>query len=70
MPGVGDKTATTLLSNYSTLEGIYEHLEEITQKRVQNNLAANRDEAFEYRFLTTIKCDAPTTLGPRSLQVR
>ena len=63
VPGVGDKTATTLLTNYSTLEGIYEHLEEITQKRVQNNLAANRDEAFEYRFLTTIKCDAPTELN-------
>jgi DNA polymerase-1 len=62
VPGVGDKTATTLLSSYSTLEGIYEHLEEITQKRVQNSLAANRDEAFEYRFLTTIKCDAPTDL--------
>ena len=62
VPGVGDKTATTLLSNYSTLEGIYEHLEEITQKRVHNNLAANRDEAFEYRFLTTIKCDVPTNL--------
>ena len=60
--GVGDKTATTLLTNYGTLEGIYEHLEEITQKRVYNNLAASRDEAFEYRFLTTIKCDAPTTL--------
>ena len=60
--GVGDKTATTLLSNYGTLEGIYEHLEEITQKRVRNNLGSSRDEAFEYRFLTTIKCDAPTSL--------
>ena len=29
---------------------------------MQNSLAANRDEAFEYRFLTTIKCDAPTNL--------
>jgi DNA polymerase-1 len=62
IPGVGDKTATSLLSNYSTLEGIYEHLEEITQKRVKNNLAACRDEAFEYRFLTTIKCDVPAEL--------
>ena len=62
VPGVGDKTATTLLSNYSTLDGIYEHLEEISQKRVHNNLADNREAAFEYRFLTTIKCDVPTTL--------
>ncbi len=62
IPGVGDKTATTLLSAYQSLEGIYEHLDEITQKRVQNSLASNREAAFEYRFLTTIDCNAPTTL--------
>ncbi len=62
VPSVGDKTATTLLTAYDTLEGIYEHLDEITQKRVQNSLANNRDAAFEYRVLTTIDCDAPTTL--------
>jgi DNA polymerase-1 len=62
VPSVGDKTATTLLTAYETLEGIYAHLDEITQKRVQNSLANNRDAAFEYRVLTTIDCDAPTTL--------
>ncbi len=62
VPGVGDKTATTLLTNYGTLEGIFEHLDDITQKRVQNSLAKNREEAFEYRFLTTIDRAAPTTL--------
>ena len=66
--GVGDKTATTLLSSFGTLEGIYEHLDEITQKRVQNNLANNREAAFEYRFLTTIDCDAPTTLDLEACQ--
>ena len=62
VPGVGDKTAINLLTDYGTLEGIYEHIDSITQKRVHNNLAANRDEAFEYRFLTTINCDAPVAL--------
>ncbi len=62
VPGVGDKTATTLLSAYETLEGIYEHLDEIKQKRVLNSLADNRELAFECRFLTTIDCDAPTSL--------
>ncbi len=62
VPGVGDKTATTLLSNYGTLEGIYEHLDEITQKRVKNSLEANQDAAFEYRVLTTIDRNVPTTL--------
>ena len=62
VPGVGDKTAINLLTDYGTLEGIYEHIDAITQKRVHNNLAANRDEAFEYRFLTTINCEAPVNL--------
>ncbi len=62
VPGVGDKTATSLLTDYGTLEGIYEHIDSITQKRVHNNLASNQEAAFEYRFLTTINCDAPVTL--------
>lgn len=62
VPGIGDKTATTLLTQYNTLEGIYERLPEITPKRVHSSLSANRDAAFEYRALTTIDCDAPITL--------
>ena len=62
LPGIGDKTATTLLTGYHTLEGIYEHLDEITPRRVHSSLAANRDAAFEYRILTTIDCNAPVTL--------
>ena len=62
VPGVGDKTAITLLGSYGTLEGIYENLDAITQKRVNNSLTNNRELAFECRFLTTIDCDAPTTL--------
>ncbi len=62
VPGVGDKTAINLLTEHGTLEGIYERIDSITQKRVHNNLAANREAAFEYRFLTTINCEAPVAL--------
>ena len=62
VPAVGEKTAITLLSEYQTLEGIYEHLDDIPQKRVNNNLSANRDAAFEYRVLTTIRRDVPLEL--------
>ncbi len=62
VPSVGDKTAVRLLSEYETLEGIYQNIEQITPQRVLNSLAANRDEAFEYRVLTTIKRDAPVEL--------
>jgi DNA polymerase-1 len=62
VPAVGEKTAITLLREYQTLEGIYEHLDDIPQKRVNNNLSANRDAAFEYRVLTTIRRDVPLEL--------
>ncbi|CAI8047522.1 DNA polymerase I [Geodia barretti] len=62
VPGVGEKTAITLLSNYDRLEGIYEHIDDISQKRVHNNLSENREAAFEYRFLTTIDRAAPVEL--------
>ena len=64
VPGVGDKTAINLLTSYGSLEGIYEHLDEIKQKRVHNSLSDHRDAAFEYRFLTTIDRQAPVTLHP------
>ncbi len=62
VPGVGDKTAITLLSNYETLEGIYQHIDDITQKRVQNSLSQNEALAYECRFLTTIDLNAPVDL--------
>ena len=66
VPGVGDKTAINLLSSYGSLEGIYEHLDEIRQKRVHNSLFAHREDAFEYRFLTTIDREAPVALDPEA----
>lgn len=63
VPAVGEKTAISLLSRFGNLEGIYEHLDDITQKRIHNNLSEHRDAAFEYRFLTTIVRDAPVTLA-------
>ena len=64
VPGIGDKTAINLLTSYGSLEGIYEHLDEIKQKRVHNSLSDHRDAAFEYRFLTTIDRQTPVTLHP------
>lgn len=63
VPGVGDKTAIALLGSYGTLEGIYQHLDDITQKRVRNNLSEHQDLAYECRFLTTIDCDVPVDLN-------
>ena len=62
VPAVGEKTAITLLNAYQTLEGIYEHIDDIPQKRIHTNLVDNQDAAFEYQILTTIRCDVPVEL--------
>jgi DNA polymerase-1 len=41
VPGVGDKTATDLVSKYKTLDGIYDHLDEL-KSAVRKKLEENR----------------------------
>lgn len=62
VPGVGEKTATRLLQQFGSLEGIYQNLEEISPARVREALATHRDDVFQYRHLVTIVRDAPVTL--------
>lgn len=51
--GFGPKKAVDLLSKYETLEGIYEHLEELTPK-MQDVLLAQKENAFLSQKLATI----------------
>ncbi len=56
VPGVGEKTAARLVATYGTLEGIYEHLDELTPK-LRENLAAHRDQVFLNRRLMRLVSD-------------
>jgi DNA polymerase-1 len=67
--GVGEKTAVKLLQQYDTLEGIYEHLENV-QPRFRNKLEAERDAAFLSRQLGIIARDAPVQLDLDACRVR
>ena len=55
--GIGEKGAAKLLQNYETLDGIYENIEAITNKRQRNGLENNRENAFLSQELVTIKTD-------------
>ena len=61
VPGVGEKTARRLLESYSSLEGIYAHLDEIKGK-LQERLREFKDQAFFSRELATIRCAAPIAI--------
>lgn len=58
--GVGEKTATDLISRYHTVDYIYEHIDELEIKEgVRAKLKTGRDSAYLSRFLGTICKTAP-----------
>jgi DNA polymerase-1 len=56
--GVGEKTAVTLLKDYETLEGIYEHIEQVPG-RFQQKLIEGKEQALLSRQLGRIVTDVP-----------
>ena len=59
VPKVGKKTAQSLLGEYGSIQGIYDNLEQISKKAVQQSLRENRELAEMSRQLVTLHCDVP-----------
>ncbi len=57
--GIGPKTAVELLTQYKTLDGIYEHIEELKSKSVKTKLTEGKEIAYKSQMLATIKLDVP-----------
>ncbi|MFH1255311.1 MAG: DNA polymerase I [bacterium] len=56
--GIGEKTATELLRNFKTLDGVYENLDsEKIKPRISELLKSYRSDAFMSKELGAIKCD-------------
>lgn len=54
VPGVGEKTALALIKQYKTIEGVYDHIEEITRPKLKAALLEYKQQAFLSRKLGTI----------------
>jgi DNA polymerase I len=61
VPGVGEKTAISLLQQFGTLDGVYEHLDEVKGK-LRDRLAEHRESAFMSREVGRIITDLPVEL--------
>lgn len=58
--GIGEKTATTLITKYHTLDELYQHIDEVeATPRIKKLLQEGKDDAYMSRTLATICCDAP-----------
>ena len=65
--GVGEKTASALISDYGDLDGVYGNLADV-KPRVAGLLEEHRDDAYMSRELVTIKTDVPVETGIESFR--
>ncbi|MDO5037612.1 MAG: DNA polymerase I [Tissierellia bacterium] len=57
VPGIGEKTGIKLLKDFHSLEGLYDHLEEVSGKKRKENLTNYKAQAFLSRTLGQIVLD-------------
>jgi len=71
IPGVtkiGDKTAIKLLNQYDSVEGVYEHIDEMKQSKMKENLINDKETALLSKKLATINVSAPIDVSIDSLK--
>ena len=59
VPGIGEKTAVKLIKEYGSIENLLDHVEEIKQKKLKENLTTYAQDARDSKMLATIVCDVP-----------
>jgi DNA polymerase-1 len=63
VPGIGEKTASKLIAEHKTLEGVYEDLALIPDRQ-RKALEEHREQVFRSREQARIVTDLPVTLEP------
>lgn len=69
VPGVGEKGAIKLLQQYQTLDGVYQHLDEIVGA-IGNKLRAGKQSAYLSRQVASLMFDAPLALDLPAMNAR
>lgn len=67
-PGVGEKTAVKLLSEFGSIDSLLERTNEL-KGALKTKIEENKDKIIFSRFLATIKIDVPVTFDEKALEV-
>lgn len=67
--GVGEKTALKLLQQYKTLDGVYEHIDEVKGK-LHEKLVDDKDNAYMSYKIATIVRDVPMEISIPDIKYR
>ncbi|MEW6142947.1 MAG: DNA polymerase I [Chloroflexota bacterium] len=57
--GIGEKTAAKLVEQFGSIQGIYEHLDQVVPERIRAALEANREQAARSKELATVVKTVP-----------
>ncbi len=68
-PGIGPKTATQLINQFGSIEGLLSHTQELKGKMKEKVEAATEDIKMS-KFLATIRTDVPVDLDMEKFQMR
>ena len=60
---IGEKTGIKLLLEYGSLDGIYEHIDEMKASKMKENLINDKEQAYLSKTLATIDTNAPIEIG-------
>ncbi len=67
IPGIGEKTARTLIRQYDSVEGLIANVDQLKGKQ-QENVRNFAQQGLMSKELATIHCDVPLPFEPESLQ--
>ena len=66
VPGIGDKTAAQLIQQFESVEGVLEHVDDLTPARAKS-LREHADQARESKVLATMRRDLDIDCDPAEL---
>lgn len=69
VPGIGEKGATAIISQFGSIENAYEHADEISNTRNRNALLNNYEMAQMSKTLTTINIQSPVEVTPEQCKL-
>jgi DNA polymerase-1 len=72
VPGIGPKTATNLIGEYKSLEGLYEEVDGVglVNVKMQEKLKTYREQAFLSKRLATLNKDVPLNVSLDDLRFK
>lgn len=69
IPGIGEKTAKKLIADYGSMEGVFEHVDELKGK-MKENVINFQEQGVISKILATIILDSPVEFNEEELRIK